>query len=96
MNDANASEEASAADDGNEEFEVRADHVTEAILRDSTVRGDWFDQIHESLVSTSLVLLIGPRGCGKTHTMRYTWLQCSEQKSLPLAVYVSFNRYLSV
>jgi hypothetical protein len=26
--------------------------------------------------------------------MRYTWLQCRDNKNLPLAIYVSFNRYL--
>ncbi|MCK1607255.1 zinc ribbon domain-containing protein [Bradyrhizobium sp. 166] len=77
-----------------EEFEVRADHVDETVLRNHTARGDWFENIHRALVSNSLTLLVGPRGCGKTHMMRYTWLQCIDQEKLPLAVYVSFNRYL--
>jgi hypothetical protein len=80
--------------DNVEEFEVRADHVDEAVLRNQTATGDWFENIHRALVSNALVLLVGPRGCGKTHMMRYTWLQCIDQEKLPLAVYVSFNRYL--
>jgi hypothetical protein len=74
-------------------FEERADHIDEAVLRDGTARGDYFDKIHKELTSRGLVLLVGPRGCGKTHLMRYTWLQCRDNKRLPFAVYVSFNRY---
>jgi hypothetical protein len=79
-----------------EGFEERADHVTVADLRKSTVIGDYFENIHKSLIGRGLVLLQGPRGCGKTHMMRYAWLTCieNEKKNLPLAIYVSFNRYL--
>ncbi|KMO40657.1 hypothetical protein VQ02_07305 [Methylobacterium variabile] len=75
-------------------FEERADHVTEEVLRDGTVKGDYYDAVHESLVAKGLVLVQGPRGCGKTHMMRYTWLVCRDDKTQPLAIYVSFNRYL--
>ncbi|WP_441238220.1 ORC-CDC6 family AAA ATPase [Bradyrhizobium sp. 930_D9_N1_4] len=76
------------------DFEERADHVSEETLRTGTVTGDWFDVISKSLVARGTVFVIGPRGCGKTHMMRYAWLRCCEQKGGPLAVYVSFNRYL--
>lgn len=77
-----------------EGFEERADHVTEEVLRTGTVTGDYFDKVHDALVARGLVLVQGPRGCGKTHMMRYTWLLCRDDKTLPLAIYVSFNRYL--
>ncbi len=80
--------------DNDEEFEVRADHVDEETLRTGTVVDDWFEEVHDSLLSRTLTLLVGPRGCGKTHMMRYTWLQCMEDAKLPFAAYVSFNRYL--
>src|SRR5665213_375990 len=75
-------------------FEERADHVSEEVLRTDTVTGDWFDNIYKALLARGTVFVIGPRGCGKTHIMRYAWLKCCEYKSNPLAVYVSFNRYL--
>lgn len=77
-----------------EGFEERADHVTEDVLRQGTVKGDYFDKVHESLMARGLVLVQGPRGCGKTHMMRYTWLLCRDSPKLPLAIYVTFNRYL--
>lgn len=93
MSDSTMTPRASSTDtfDG---FEERADHVTEEVLRNDTVVGDYYDRVHEALVGRGLVLIQGPRGCGKTHMMRYTWLLCREDKCLPLAVYVSFNRYL--
>ena len=81
-------------EESEEGFEERADQVSEQVLRDDTVTGDWFDIIYKALVARGTVLVVGPRGCGKTHMMRYTWLRCCEVKNLPLAIYVSFNRYL--
>ncbi|MCK1437063.1 hypothetical protein [Bradyrhizobium sp. 15] len=81
-------------DDSDSGFEERADQVSEEVLRTDTVTGDWFDIIYKSLLSRGTVLVVGPRGCGKTHIMRYAWLKCCDTKHLPLAVYVSFNRYL--
>lgn len=84
----------SVMEDGDPEFEERADHISEEVLRTDTVTGDWFDDIYRALLSRGMVFVIGPRGCGKTHMMRYCWLKCCENKNSPLAVYVSFNRYL--
>jgi hypothetical protein len=84
-------EEHDLADD---DFEVRADHVDEDTLREGTVTDDWFEDVYKVLVGRQLVLLVGPRGCGKTHMMRFTLLKCVEDSSHPLAIYVSFNRYL--
>lgn len=75
-------------------LEERADYVTEDVLREGTALGDFFDDVHKALVSKGLLLIVGPRGCGKTHMMRYTWLECCDQARLPFAVYASFNRYL--
>lgn len=75
-------------------IEVRADQAEESELRDHTVVTDHFDKVHHALVRRGAVLIQGPRGCGKTHLMRYTWLQCRDNAELPLAIYVSFNRYL--
>lgn len=75
-------------------FEERADQVDDATLRTGTVAEDHFDEVHKALVAKGLVLIEGPRGCGKTHLMRYTALRCRDNEEFPLAIYVSFNRYL--
>ena len=75
-------------------FEERADHISESTLLSQTVTTKYYDNIHTDLTSQGLVLLEGPRGSGKTHMMRYTWVMCRNDKNLPLALYVSFNRYL--
>ncbi|QXX73783.1 hypothetical protein [Methylovirgula sp. HY1] len=77
-----------------DEFEPRADNVDDDVLRRATVTEDIFDEVHKALVNRRMCLVVGPRGCGKTHMMRYTALQCAENKRLPLAVYVSFSKYL--
>src|SRR4051794_36672287 len=81
-----------AAPEG-DDFEVRADHVEDGLIRRETVTGDWFDKVHNALEDRALTLIAGPRGCGKTHMMRFTHLRCLDDRKLPLAIYVSFNRY---
>lgn len=76
------------------DFEERADQLSAGELETETVVQDVFDQIQRELIARGLVLLEGPRGCGKTHMMRYVELVCSSQTDKPFAVYVSFNRYL--
>lgn len=76
-----------------EALDERADHIPVNDLRNGTAQADFFDEIHRSLTARGTKLLVGPRGCGKTHMMRYTWLVCRDDQALPLAVYVSFNRY---
>jgi hypothetical protein len=71
----------------------RADHIPFDELREATATNAFFRSIQTELMSRGTTLLEGPRGCGKTHMMRYTWLLCREDVSCPLAVYVSFNRY---
>lgn len=77
-------------------FEERADHVDEEVIRSGTATDDQFDEIVKSLNSRGLVLLVGPRGCGKTHLMRYAWFECADNKDRPFSVYTSLNRYLSL
>ncbi|TPK96976.1 MULTISPECIES: zinc ribbon domain-containing protein [unclassified Mesorhizobium] len=77
-------------------FEERADHVEEAVIKSGTATGDQFDEVVKHLCAKGLVLLVGPRGCGKTHLMRYAWLECLEDSSRPFCVYTSLNRYLSL
>ncbi|TBA54331.1 zinc ribbon domain-containing protein [Rhizobium ruizarguesonis] len=77
-------------------FEERADHVEENVIKSGTATGDHFDEIVRILCARGLVLLVGPRGCGKTHLMRYAWLKCVEDPVRPFCVYTSLNRYLSL
>ncbi|TCQ04709.1 hypothetical protein C8J34_10827 [Rhizobium sp. PP-F2F-G36] len=78
------------------EFEERADHVEEAVIRNGTATGDHFDDVIKDLLARGLVLLVGPRGCGKTHLMRYAWLLALNDTSKPFCVYTTLNRYLSL
>ncbi|MEJ8307988.1 hypothetical protein [Agrobacterium larrymoorei] len=75
-------------------FEERADQIDDHALLNETVAEDHFDTVHRALVSKGLVLIEGPRGSGKTHLMRFTAVRCRQENKLPLALYVSFNRYL--
>lgn len=75
------------------ELEERADYITNDELRQSTATNDFFDQIQRKLLGRGTKLVVGPRGCGKTHMMRYAQLSCVDDASSPFAVYVSFNRY---
>src|SRR3954451_24223602 len=74
-------------------LEQRADYIPLDKLRRETAKGDWFDAVHQALTDRGTKLLVGPRGCGKTHVMRYTWDTSILDSKLPLCVYVSFNRY---
>lgn len=85
--------ELTSNDDANG-FEERADQLSVGELRGETVVEDIFDHIRKELIARGLVLLEGPRGCGKTHMMRYVELVCGDDIKQPFAVYVSFNRYL--
>src|SRR5690606_19186668 len=76
-----------------EALDERADRIPVSELRNGTAHTDFFDEVHRSLTARGTKLLVGPRGCGKTHMMRYTWLICRDDETLPLAIYVSFNRY---
>ena len=88
------SQSASAPDEELEaQLEERADYIPLERLESETAVTDFYGAVHRKLVHTGTKLLSGPRGCGKTHLMRYTYLQCVKTSELPLAVYASFNRY---
>ncbi len=75
-------------------LEERADYLEENELLACTVQdGDFYKSIYTALISRGTKLIVGPRGCGKTHLMRYAWTKCKGDESLPLAIYVSFNKY---
>lgn len=74
-------------------LEQRADYITSSELKSGTATSDFFDDIISSLIQKQTTLIVGPRGCGKTHMMRYASILCKDDVKKPLAIYVSFNRY---
>lgn len=80
-------------DDDDGAFEVRADQLTiEAIEKHTSIAGPAATIVKELLLPGAK-LIIGPRGCGKTHLMRYAWTRSMQYPANPFAIYVSFNRY---
>ncbi|KES18961.1 hypothetical protein GASC598I20_022930 [Gilliamella apicola SCGC AB-598-I20] len=72
----------------------RADFLEIENFEKQTVYDDQhFIEINNALLDKGTILLQGPRGCGKTHLMRYTWFLCQNDNEKPLALYVSFNKY---
>ena len=80
--------------DGEDGFEERADQLTDEQIRTDTIIQDHFDDVNKALLRKGLVLIVGPRGCGKTHMMRFAAITCRQGPKTPFAIYVSFNRYL--
>ncbi|MEH6461173.1 hypothetical protein [Chitinimonas sp. JJ19] len=78
------------------EFEERADQLSLDQIELSLVDGKIFQHAQQKLLSPGAKLLIGPRGAGKTHIMRHTYAYALKNKSSPLAVYATFNRYLNL
>lgn len=76
------------------EFEERADQLSTEEIYSSLADGDILKKARQKLLATGAKLLIGPRGTGKTHLMRYTYAQALLSKSTPLVLYSSYNRYL--
>lgn len=74
-------------------IERRADYISNEDLIVNTSLNDFFSDVIKSLTNRQTTLIVGPRGCGKTHMMRYTAIECYSEQSKPLAVYVTFNRY---
>ena len=80
-------------DDLKKALEQRADYIPYEELMKGTAINDFFESVHEALTERGTKLIVGPRGCGKTHMMRYTWVKCRDDRTAPFAVYVTFNRY---
>ncbi|MFJ3522572.1 hypothetical protein ACIPO9_08830 [Pseudomonas sp. NPDC090203] len=76
------------------EFEERADQLSTEEISTSLADGEILKKARQKLLATGAKLLIGPRGTGKTHLMRYIYSQSLLNKSSPLVLYSSFNRYL--
>jgi len=82
------------ADEDSLALEVRADQLpVDVIERDTSIDGP-ASTIVEALLGTTAKLIVGPRGCGKTHLMRYAWVKSVSDVNQPLVVYLSFNKYL--
>ncbi len=81
-------------DDLDASLEQRADYIpTEKLVQETATTSELFESVRRALLGSGLKTLVGPRGCGKTHMMRYAWLTCQDDASKPFAVYVSFNKY---
>lgn len=59
-------------------LEQRADYITSKELKDGTATSDFFDEIISTLLKKQTTLIVGPRGCGKTHMMRYASILCKD------------------
>lgn len=78
------------------EFEERADQLSLAAINSSMADGEVFKRARTKLLARGAKLLVGPRGTGKTHIMRYAYLQAMKRQDKPLALYATFNRYLNL
>ncbi|CAG2082213.1 hypothetical protein XCY_000076 [Xanthomonas arboricola pv. juglandis] len=78
------------------EFEERADQLSIVDIESTLSDGKIFRDARRKLLSRGAKLLVGPRGTGKTHLMRYTYLQAMKDSAAPLPAYANFSRYLSL
>ena len=74
-------------------YEERADYLLDTEIKEWNVESDHFIEIQKRLVEKGSKLIVGPRGCGKTHQMRIAYKSCIENDKRPFPVYVSFSRY---
>jgi hypothetical protein len=75
-------------------LQQRADYIPlEDLLSGTASTGALFRTITSELTNRALRTIVGPRGCGKTHMMRFAWLNCRDTASKPFAVFSSFQRY---
>ena len=77
-------------------YEERADHLELETFPTNTALTDDAEEWIRSLTGTGAKLLVGPRGCGKTHLMRFAFTQCVAVSDHPLAVYTNLNRYYTL
>ncbi len=77
-----------------DEIEERADFLTAELILKHTAESAFSERIIEKLLGTGAKLIVGPRGCGKTHLMRYASLKCkNKETNNPVGIYVSFTKY---
>ncbi|NKI92735.1 zinc-ribbon domain-containing protein [Rhizobacter sp. SG703] len=74
-------------------YEERADHLELQVFKHNTVLAAGSEEWVQALTGTGAKLLVGPRGCGKTHLMRFAFSECIENENHPFAIYVNLNRY---
>jgi hypothetical protein len=74
-------------------YEERADHLELEEFKHNTVLTSDSEGWVEALTGTGAKLLVGPRGCGKTHLMRFAFSQCRDNPDYPFAIYINLNRY---
>jgi predicted AAA+ superfamily ATPase len=80
-------------DNENIAFEERADFIKNEDLVKWTVESDFFLGIQKKILQKGAKLIVGPRGAGKTHQMKFAYEGCLHDKNKPLAIYVSFSKY---
>lgn len=74
-------------------YEERADHLEAESFANNTVLTTDTEDWVSALTSPGAKLLVGPRGCGKTHLMRFAYSQCKEIDDKPFSIYTNLNRY---
>lgn len=79
-----------------QDFEERADQLSDETIDTALVDGQIFKNARKKMLAPGAKLLVGPRGTGKTHLMRYTYLHALRTPTAPLVLYASFSRYLSL
>jgi len=78
------------------DFEERADQLPLSIIDQTLVHGHMFEHARKKLLGPGAKLLVGPRGTGKTHVMRFAYSTALRANDKPLAFYANFNRYLNL
>lgn len=74
-------------------FEERADYISETDISDWNVELPYFEKIQKRLLDKGAKVIVGPRGCGKTHQMRLAYKKCISDIGNPYPIYVSFSKY---
>ena len=77
-------------------FEERADQLSLEDITNTLVDDNIFGVARKALLAKGAKLLVGPRGTGKTHTMRNAYSIALKDSNQPIAVYATFNRYLNL
>ncbi len=78
------------------DFEERADQLSLVSIDQTLADGAIFKKARRKLLARGAKLLVGPRGTGKTHLMRYTYLYAMKTPEAPLVLYANFSRYLNL
>lgn len=75
-------------------LQQRADYIPiEDLLGETASEGRLFKGVVNELTNRGPRTIVGPRGCGKTHMMRYAWITCRDNKHKPFAIFSSYQRY---